>query len=89
MILAGAFGTYIDVRNAMVVGMLPEMPVDRVTQVGNAAGLGARMALISRAKRAEAIALAQRVGYVELAADPDFARIFAGAMYLGARAQRA
>jgi uncharacterized 2Fe-2S/4Fe-4S cluster protein (DUF4445 family) len=88
VILAGAFGTYIDVRNAMVVGMLPEMPVERVTQVGNAAGLGARMALISRAKRAEAAALALRVGYVELAAAPDFSRIFAGAMYLGARAQR-
>jgi len=88
VILAGAFGTYIDVRNAMVVGMLPEMPVERVTQVGNAAGLGARMALISRAKRAEAAVLAQRVGYVELAADPDFSRIFAGAMYLGAKGQR-
>lgn len=88
VILAGAFGTYIDVRNAMVVGMLPEIPIERVTQVGNAAGLGARMALISRAMRAEADALAQRVGYVELAADPDFSRIFAGAMYLGARAQR-
>ncbi|HNS51000.1 MAG TPA: ASKHA domain-containing protein [Anaerolineae bacterium] len=88
VILAGAFGTYIDVHNAMVVGMLPEVPVERVTQVGNAAGMGARMALISRSKRAEAAALAQRVGYVELAADPDFSRIFAGAMYLGARAQR-
>jgi len=83
VIIAGAFGTYIDVTSAIAVGMLPALPLDRFRQVGNAAGMGAKLALISRSKRAEAQAIASRVGYVELAADPQFARTFAQAMYLG------
>jgi len=83
VIIAGAFGTYIDVASAVAVGMLPRLPLDRFRQVGNAAGMGAKLALISRSKRAEAQALARRIGYVELAAEPQFARTFAQAMYLG------
>ena len=49
---------------------------------GNAAGMGAKLALISRSKRAEAQALARRIGYVELATDSQFARTLAQAMYL-------
>jgi uncharacterized 2Fe-2S/4Fe-4S cluster protein (DUF4445 family) len=82
-IIAGAFGTYIDVASAITVGMLPPLPSDRFRQVGNAAGMGAKLALISRSKRAEAQAIGSRVGYVELATDPQFARAFAQAMYLG------
>ncbi len=83
VIIAGAFGTYIDVGNAMAIGMLPDLPLDRFSQVGNAAGMGAKMALISRAKRAEAQTFAGRIGYVELASAPNFSRTFAKAMYLG------
>jgi uncharacterized 2Fe-2S/4Fe-4S cluster protein (DUF4445 family) len=83
VIIAGAFGTYIDVASAITVGMLPRLPLDRCRQVGNAAGMGAKLALISRSKRAEAQAIARRVGYIELAAVPQFAEIFAQAMYLG------
>ena len=83
VIVAGAFGTYIDVASAVAIGMLPRLPLDRFRQVGNAAGMGAKLALISRSKRAEAQALARRIGYVELAADPQFAKTFAQAMYLG------
>jgi uncharacterized 2Fe-2S/4Fe-4S cluster protein (DUF4445 family) len=83
VIIAGAFGTYIDVDSAVTVGMLPPLPLDRFRQVGNAAGMGAKMALISRSKRAEAQAIAARVGYVELATDPEFSKMFAQAMYLG------
>ena len=54
-----------------------------VMGIGNAAGMGAKLALISTSKRAEARALARRVSYVELATQPEFARIFAQAMYLG------
>jgi uncharacterized 2Fe-2S/4Fe-4S cluster protein (DUF4445 family) len=46
VIIAGAFGTYIDVASAMTIGLLPQVPLERVTQVGNAAGMGARLALI-------------------------------------------
>jgi uncharacterized 2Fe-2S/4Fe-4S cluster protein (DUF4445 family) len=83
VIIAGAFGTYIDVASAVAIGMLPRLPLDRFRQVGNAAGMGAKLALISRGKRAEAQALARRIGYVELATDSQFARTFAQAMYLG------
>jgi uncharacterized 2Fe-2S/4Fe-4S cluster protein (DUF4445 family) len=83
VIVAGAFGTYIDVSSAIAIRMLPSLPVARFQQVGNAAGMGAKLALISGSKRSEAQAIARRVGYVELATDPRFARLFAQAMYLG------
>jgi len=83
VIIAGAFGTYIDVASAMTIGMLPRLPLDRFRQVGNAAGMGAKLALISRSKRAEAQAIASRVGYIELATIPQFAKRFTQAMYLG------
>ncbi len=82
VIIAGAFGTYIDVASAITIGMLPALPLDRFRQVGNAAGTGARLALISREQRAQAQAIAERVRYIELASVPDFARIFAQAMEL-------
>jgi uncharacterized 2Fe-2S/4Fe-4S cluster protein (DUF4445 family) len=82
VIIAGAFGTYIDVESAITIGLLPELPLERVSQVGNAAGTGARLALISRVQRQQALALAQRVRYIELARTPRFARNYAEAMYL-------
>ncbi|HEX9116403.1 MAG TPA: ASKHA domain-containing protein [Anaerolineae bacterium] len=82
VIIAGAFGTYIDVESAITIGMLPELPLERVSQVGNAAGTGARLALISRSMRHQAQQLAGRVRYLELARAPGFMRNFASAMYL-------
>jgi uncharacterized 2Fe-2S/4Fe-4S cluster protein (DUF4445 family) len=82
VIIAGAFGTYISVASAITIGMLPRLPLDRFRQVGNAAGMGAKLALVSRSKRAEAQALASRVDYIELATVPQFARTFAQALYL-------
>jgi uncharacterized 2Fe-2S/4Fe-4S cluster protein (DUF4445 family) len=83
VIIAGAFGTYIDVASAVTLGMLPPLPLDRFRQVGNAAGMGAKLALISRSKRAEAQAIAGRVGYIELATAPHFGHTFAQANYIG------
>ncbi len=83
VIIAGAFGSYIDVSSAIAIGMLPSLPLDRFKQVGNAAGMGAKLALISLTKRAEAQAIASRVGYIELANNPDFMQIFIEANYLG------
>ena len=82
VIIAGAFGTYIDVESAMAIGLLPTLPLDRVAQVGNAAGTGARLALISQTMRHQAQELAQRVRYLELARSPGFMRTFAEAMLL-------
>jgi uncharacterized 2Fe-2S/4Fe-4S cluster protein (DUF4445 family) len=83
VIIAGAFGTYIDVASAIAIGMLPALPLDRFRQVGNAAGIGAVLALVSSSRRREAHELARRAGYIELANSPDFMNIFTQAMYLG------
>ena len=82
VLIAGAFGTFIDVESAITVGMLPSLPLDRFRQVGNAAGTGARLALISRSQRFKARQIAERDGYIELAGIPDFSRRFAEASSL-------
>jgi uncharacterized 2Fe-2S/4Fe-4S cluster protein (DUF4445 family) len=76
VIIAGAFGTYIDVASAVAVGMLPRLPLERFRQVGNAAGMGAKMALISSTQRMKAQTLASRVKYVELGSAPHFTETF-------------
>jgi uncharacterized 2Fe-2S/4Fe-4S cluster protein (DUF4445 family) len=63
--------------------MLPSLPLDRFQQVGNAAGMGAKLALISLKKRAEAQDLASQVKYIELANAPNFNQTFIQASYLG------
>jgi len=83
IIIAGAFGTYIDVASAVAIGMLPSLPLNRFRQAGNAAGMGAKLALISLKQRAEAQALASRVNYIELASTPNFEPTFIQASYLG------
>jgi len=83
VIIAGAFGSYIDISSAITIGMLPSLPLDRFKQVGNAAGMGARMALISRTKRNEARGIAKRVRYLELAGTPGFMDTFVAANYIG------
>ena len=83
VIIAGAFGSYIDVSSAVTIGMLPALPLERFQQVGNAAGMGAKRALISLSQRAEAQSIASQVRYLELGAMPDFNQTFVQAMYLG------
>lgn len=81
-IIAGAFGSYIDVASAITIGMFPQLPMDRFRQVGNAAGIGAKLALMSTQQRDHAAALARRVDYLELTNYPDFTNEFAKAMSL-------
>ncbi len=83
VVIAGAFGSYIDVGSAMDIGMLPSLPRERFCQVGNAAGAGARLALVSTRRREEARTVASRVEYLELASSPNFMQTFTGAIYLG------
>lgn len=83
VIIAGAFGTYINLSNAITIGMLPSIPLDRFQQVGNAAGMGAKLALVSFSKRNEAQTIASQVNYVELASAPNFTEAFIQATYLG------
>lgn len=81
--LAGAFGTYLDVQSGIDIGMFPNIDRERFIQVGNAAGTGARMALLSTEIRRQAVEIAQGVQYVELTTVKDFADVFADAMVLG------
>ena len=72
IILAGAFGSHIDPTAALILGMIPDCPIDRVVAVGNAAGDGARIALLNKDKRTEAAEVAGAIRRVELPVDPDF-----------------
>jgi uncharacterized 2Fe-2S/4Fe-4S cluster protein (DUF4445 family) len=78
--VAGAFGQYVDKASVRAIGMLPEVPLDRIKEAGNAAGTGAKMALISRVKRQEAERIARSTKYYELAMDENFVREYAGSM---------
>ena len=78
--LAGAFGSYIEPKYAMVIGLIPDCDLDRVASVGNAAGTGARMALLSRRHRAEVEELVTRIEKIETAIEPRFQEHFVNAM---------
>ena len=75
-IVAGAFGTYLDLRSAVRIGMFPSLLFEKFHQVGNAAGVGAKQMLLSLKKRREAEQLAKRIDYIELTSRPDFTSLF-------------
>jgi uncharacterized 2Fe-2S/4Fe-4S cluster protein (DUF4445 family) len=79
VVLAGAFGAHISPKHAMVLGMIPDAPLDKVTSAGNAAGAGAMMALVSRAARSEIEATVARIHKVETAIEPRFQEHFVNA----------
>ena len=81
VVLAGAFGSYIDQESAMAIGLFPSCNLEQVVTVGNAAGQGACMALLSMAKREEAAEVARNVKYIELSKDPDFGSMFIKSTY--------
>ncbi len=81
VILAGAFGSYIDRESSMVIGMFPDCDLKKVVAIGNAAGDGARIALLNREIRDEADEVARKIKYVELTVDPEFQTEFMRAMY--------
>ena len=78
--LAGAFGAHIDVKYAMVLGMIPDCDLAQVTSAGNAAGAGARIALLDVEARAEIEQLVRRVEKIETAVEPRFQQHFVEAM---------
>jgi uncharacterized 2Fe-2S/4Fe-4S cluster protein (DUF4445 family) len=80
--LAGAFGNYIDSENAKIIGIIPDIPTERVVFVGNSALSGARMTLLSTEMRHEAADLSQQLTYVELGAASNFNEELISATYL-------
>ena len=86
IMLCGGFGNYINTASALTIRLLPEVERERIRYVGNAALLGAQMALLSERERARADELATRIEHVALAARPEFQDIFvAGTAFSGAR----
>ncbi len=82
VVLAGAFGSHIDREASLTLGMFPDCPIDKVYAVGNAAGDGARMALLNKSKRIEANERARWVEFIEIATDPTFEKEFMQAMHI-------
>ncbi len=85
--LAGAFGSHIDPKYAMIIGLIPDCALDKVSAVGNAAGTGARMALLSRKHRREVEELVREVEKIETAMEPRFQEHFVNAMGLPNRSE--
>ena len=81
ILLAGAFGNYIRKESALRIGLLPDVPPERIVFVGNAASSGSRMALVSQHYRDKARELAGRIEYIEIAHEPDFHDVFADSIF--------
>lgn len=86
--IAGAFGTYIDLASSLTIGMFPEIPTNRIQFVGNTAGSGARLALLSEALRTKAGDIAKNTNYIELASDPDFEVEFINSLWFPHREKK-
>jgi uncharacterized 2Fe-2S/4Fe-4S cluster protein (DUF4445 family) len=84
MVVAGAFGSYLDLRSAVAIGLLPRLPNAQYAQIGNAAGAGAKRALISRSERERARSIAKRVTRIELKQHENFNGLLARATRLPA-----
>lgn len=81
VLLAGAFGNYLDPHSACVIGLVPPELENRIKMIGNAAGAGAKLALLSSGEYRRAAEIAEAVKFVELGSYPGFNSIFAEAMY--------
>ncbi|MCY4179124.1 MAG: ASKHA domain-containing protein, partial [Litoreibacter sp.] len=79
VVLAGAFGAHISPKHAMVLGMIPDCPLDRVTSAGNAAGTGARIALLNKDARTEIEQTVGEIHKIETAIEPRFQEHFVNA----------
>jgi len=81
VLLAGAFGNYIRREQAKWIGLLPDIPTEKIKFIGNAAGVGAKMVLLARELREEACEISTTTRYIELAVRPDFQKVFTDALF--------
>ncbi|MFQ5937740.1 MAG: ASKHA domain-containing protein, partial [Acidiferrobacterales bacterium] len=88
LMLCGGFGNYINTGSAVRIRMLPPLPLERITYFGNAAHLGAQMALLSETERNRAYTIAQQIEHVALATRPEFQDVFVDAITLAAPEDR-
>jgi len=81
ILLAGAFGNYIRREQAKWIGLLPDIPSEKIKFIGNAAGAGAKMVLLAKELRKEACDISMNTEYIELAARNDFQKVFVDSMF--------
>jgi uncharacterized 2Fe-2S/4Fe-4S cluster protein (DUF4445 family) len=79
---AGGFGNYINKQNAITIGLIPEVPLDRIKNIGNGAINGANIALINRDERRTLSLIAERIAYIELNAEPSFMEEYTSSSFL-------
>lgn len=82
LLLAGAFGSYMNPESARTIGMLPDLELNKIIQIGNAAGSGAKLALLNVDERRRAEEISAKAKFVELATHPRFVKEYANSMYL-------
>src|SRR5208283_4112243 len=87
VLVAGAFGSHLSVESMLAIGLLPPVPADRVRRIGNAAGTGAGMVLLSDRERRAADDLAASIRYMELSRQPGFMKRFARSQWFPEEAQ--
>lgn len=80
--VAGGFGRFLDLKKSILIGMLPDLPLDRYVYLGNSALAGARAMLTSAAARRKAVELANRITYLELNVDPSYMDEYTAALFL-------
>lgn len=82
VLIAGGFGNYLNIRDAIVIGLLPDLPAEKYTFIGNSSVKGARLALLSQEAFHEARELGKKITYLELSAGNDFMEEFMAALFL-------
>lgn len=82
VLIAGAFGNYLEVEKVMTIGLLPELPCDKFTFIGNGSLLGAHLVAMSKEMDKEAAELAQKITYVDLSTNPKFMDEYVSALFL-------
>lgn len=80
ILLAGAFGNYLDNQSAVRIGLIPDIPHEKIRSVGNATGLGSQLALLSGEAKQEADCIARTTGHIALTNNPEFQSTFVEAM---------
>jgi uncharacterized 2Fe-2S/4Fe-4S cluster protein (DUF4445 family) len=80
--IAGGFGRYLQAEDAVIIGLLPDMPFEKFTYIGNAALTGAYISLISGRRRRELAEIAGKMTYVDLSSNPQYMDSYLGAMFL-------
>jgi uncharacterized 2Fe-2S/4Fe-4S cluster protein (DUF4445 family) len=79
--VAGGFGAYLDIRKAILIGLLPEVPLERITFIGNGSVAGAKAGLLAKGTRRRAVEVARKMTYRELSVDPGFMEEYVSAMF--------